>query len=58
MIRIGRTEGHKEALEQGLSALVSSLKNFITNEEDIYQAVIKNEAYKNISWEEVFKYLK
>ena len=62
MIRIGRTEGlaqgHAEALEQGLSALVNSLKEYIADEEDLYQAVVKNEAYKNTLREEVLKYLK
>ena len=66
MIRIGRTEGHAEghaqghaeALEQGLSALVNSLKEYITDEEELYRAVIKNEAYQNIPREEVLKYLK
>ena len=38
--------------------LVNSLKEYITDEEDLYQAVIKNEAYQNIPREEVFKYLK
>lgn len=65
MIRIGREEGHKEghkeghaeALMQGLSALVNSLKEYITEEEDLYQAVIKNEAYKDTPREEVLKYL-
>ena len=70
MIRIGRTEGHAEglaegharghaeALEQGLSALINSLKEYIADEEDLYQAVVKNEAYKDTPREEVLKYLK
>ena len=62
MIRIGRTEGraegHAEGLEQGLSVLVNSLKDFITDKEALYQAIIKNEAYKDTPREEVFKYLK
>ena len=54
----GHAQGHAEALEQGLSALVNSLKEYITDEEDLYQAIIKNEAYKNTPREEVLKYLK
>ena len=38
--------GMERGLEQGLSALVNSLKDFITDEDVLYQAVIKNEAYK------------
>ena len=58
MIRIGRAEGHAKALEQGLSALVNTIKNFTSDAEEIYQAVIKNEAYKNTPREDVLKYLK
>lgn len=43
--------------ERGLSALISSLKNFISDEEALYQAVIRNEIYKNISLETVREYL-
>ena len=53
MIRIGHTEG----LAEGLAALVNSLKDFITDKETLYQAIIKNEAYKDTPREEVFKFL-
>ena len=53
MIRIGRTEGRTE----GLAALVNSLKDFITDKEALYQAIIKYETYKDTPREEVFKYL-
>ena len=56
-IEIGLKQGLEQGLEQGLSALVNSLKLFIKEEEDLYQAVIKNEAYKDTPREEILKYL-
>ena len=54
----GIEEGLEQGLEQGLSALVNTVKTFTSNVEEIYQAIIKNEAYKNTPREEVLKYLK
>jgi len=58
----GEARGLQQGLEQGraeaLIALVDTVKNFTNDKEEIYQAVIKNEAYKNTPREEVFKYLK
>ncbi len=58
---LGREEGIEIGLErglkQGLVALVSSLKCYITDIEDLYQAVIKTEVYKNTPREEFQKYL-
>ena len=56
-IEIGLKQGMEQGLEQGLSALVTTIKGFTTDAEEIYQAVIKNEAYKDTPREEVFKYL-
>lgn len=57
----GREEGIeiglKQGMEQGLAALVTTIKGFITDTEEIYQAVIKNEAYKDTPREEILKYL-
>ncbi len=50
--------GMECGIEHGLSALVSTLKNFISDAEELYQAVIRNEVYKNTPREEVLKYLK
>ena len=50
----GRAEGHI----RGLTALVDTIRSFTDNKEEIYQAVIKNEVYKDTPREEVFKYLK
>ena len=49
-------KGIEKGIEKGLSALVNSLKDYVQGEA-LYQSVIKNEVYKNISREEVFKYL-
>ena len=49
-------KGIEKGIEKGLSALVNSLKDYVQGEA-LYQAVIKNEVYKNISREEVFQYL-
>ena len=51
-------ENQDIGLEKGLEALVNTIKSFTTNAEEIYQAIIKNEAYKNTPREEVLKYLK
>ena len=49
--------GIEQGLEQGLSALVNSLKPFFKDKEDLYQAIVRNEAYKDTPREEVLKYL-
>jgi len=49
--------GLEQGLEQGLLALVNTVKTFTSDVEEIYQAVIKNEAYKGTPREEVLKYL-
>ena len=53
----GMERGLQQGVERGLAALVTSLKAFIQDEEALYQAVIKNEVYKDTPREEVFKYL-
>ena len=49
--------GIEQGIEQGLAAMVKSLKVYIQGEEDIYQAVIRNEIYQKFTREEVLKYL-
>ena len=49
-------ENQDIGLERGLEALVNSLKEFITDEETLYQAVIKNEAYKDTPRADIQKY--
>ena len=53
-----REEGREEGIAIGLFALINSLKAYITDPEELYQAIIKNDAYKDTPREEVLKYLK
>ena len=46
----------KQGIEQGLKALVRSLKEYIHDFETLYKAVVKNEEYKDVSRDEVMKY--
>lgn len=46
----------EKGIEKGLSALVNSLKDYVQGEA-LYQTVIKNEVYKDVSREDVFKLL-
>ena len=48
----------EQGIEQGLAALVNSLGEYIQGEDELYQAVIKNEIYQKFSKEEVLKYRK
>ena len=53
----GLEQGLEQGKEQGLHALVSSLKSFFSDFDDLYDAVISNEIYSNVSREEVRKSL-
>ena len=50
-------ENREIGREEGLRALVQSLKVFIQEEELLYQAIIKNDTYKDISRDILKKYL-
>ncbi len=52
----GREEGREQGREEGLKALIYSLKNFLPDFESVYQTVIKNEEYSNVTREGVRKY--
>lgn len=52
----GMAKGLEQGKEQGLEALVCSLRFFIPTFDDLYEAVIKNEIYKDVTKEEVRKY--
>ena len=58
--RIAREEGEKAGKKagekKGLAALVRSLKVFLPDFENVYNAVIKNEEYAGCTREEVMKY--
>ncbi len=53
----GRAEGRVEGRAEGLEALVFTLKQIFTDNEDIFRMVTQNKAYRDLSREEVFKYL-
>ena len=50
--------GVEDGIEQGLKALVDSLKTLLPDVDAVYNAVIKNEIYKNITKEQVEEYFK
>lgn len=52
----GMAEGLEKGMEVGLTALVQSLMGFVDNFDDLYAIVIKNDAYKTVTKEEVLKY--
>jgi len=43
-------------MESGLKALVQSLKSYVSDFDELYTAVIKNEDYEKVSREDVMKY--
>lgn len=54
--REGRREGEQEALKKSLRALVKSLKRFSLDIEAVYNAVIENDLYKEVTKEQVRDY--
>lgn len=54
----GREKGLEEGREEGLRALVLSLSLLLPDSNAVYQAIIKNEGYCNVSREQVMKYYK
>lgn len=53
---LGRKQGLEQGLEKGLAALVHSLKPLLSDFQEIYKAIISNEAYRNVTEEQVRKY--
>ena len=53
----GMEKGMEKGIEKGLKALVRSLKKYIKDFDTLYSAVIENEDYKDVTREEVRKYL-
>lgn len=49
-------KGIEKGIEKGLRALVNSLKAYIKDFDSLYEAIIKNEDYANVSKEQVRKY--
>ena len=52
----GIDKGFKKGMESGLKALVQSLKSYVSDFDELYTAVTKNEDYEKVSREEVMKY--
>ncbi len=55
-IEYGRAEGLENGLESGLKALVHTLKNFLPDIDSIYNAIIQNAEYADVTKESVMKY--
>lgn len=49
----GRREGRQDALKESLVILINSLKKFSTDINAIYDAVVENELYKDVTMEQV-----
>ena len=49
-------KGIEKGIEKGLSALVMSLKPFISDFHELYQAVIQNDIYRNVTEAQVRKF--
>ena len=52
----GIEKGREEGIEKGLKALVNTLKKYTSNIETLYEAVLENEEYANVTLEQVKKY--
>ena len=55
-IKEGREEGLEKGREEALSSLVNSLRKFVKDLEEMYNIVVENELYKNVTKEQVEKY--
>ena len=45
----GERRGERRGLKKGLKALVNSLKEYVKDFDSLYNAVIRNEEYKNVT---------
>lgn len=52
----GLKEGKKEGMKEGLKAIVFSLKALLPDFDAVYQVIIQNEPYRNISREQVMEF--
>lgn len=52
----GRLKGEQAAIKKSLKVLIDSLKKFSIDVEIIYNTVVENELYKDITREQVEKY--
>ena len=49
----GYENGHEKAYAEGLSALVNTLSNFLPDIESVYQTVISQDIYSQVSKEQI-----
>lgn len=56
MRREGIEIGMEQGRQEGIVALVNSLKDLLPDADAVYQAVIQNEVYKSLTKEEVLQY--
>lgn len=50
---VGRSEGLEEGMTEGLSAMIHTLRVFISDPEEMYKAVISNKSYADVPHETV-----
>ena len=55
-LKRGLEQGLEQGLEKGLSALVHTLKEFISDFDTLYAKVIQNKDFESVTKEEVLKY--
>ena len=51
----GMREGIREGMREGLQSLVATLQKFIKSPQELYQTVISNDCYKDLTFEELQK---
>ncbi len=56
-MEFGRAEGVAEEKESGLKALVDTIKEIYRDFEELYAKVVANECYKDVTREQVKKYV-
>lgn len=49
----GIQKGLEKGMQKGLKSLIVTLKKFISSPQELYQMVISNEDYRNLTFEEV-----
>ena len=51
----GREEGRAQERAEALKDLIKTLQKFISSPQELYQTIISNERYKELTFEEVQK---
>lgn len=55
-VKLGKKNGKRLGREEGLKALIATIKPLVPDFESVYAHVIENKIYKNVTKEEVLKY--